>query len=149
MTDTEDTRNNGTTTAGRDQHGRFTTGNSGRPRGSRHKATEAVLALLEGQLAQLTQKAISAALEGDTGALRLCLDRLCPPRRDIPVTFHLPQLKTAEDASAAAGSVVEAMADGTLTPAEAAHCMALVESFRRILETTELERRISALETKQ
>lgn len=149
MNDPTDTRNNGPTTAGRDPQGRFTAGNAGRPRGSRHRATEAVQALLEGQLEQLTQRAISAALEGDTAALRLCLDRLCPPKRETAVTFPLPQLKTAEDASAAAGSVVEAMADGSLTPAEAAHCMAVVETFRRILETTDLERRIAALETKQ
>ena len=41
-----DYRNNGETT-GRDASGRFTEGNPGRPRGARHKATRAALALLE------------------------------------------------------------------------------------------------------
>lgn len=133
---------------GRDRTGRFTAGNPGRPRGSRHKATEAVQALLEGQVEQLTQTAINAALGGDMAALRLCLDRLAPARRDNPVAFPLPQLKDAQDAIRAAGSIVEAVADGTLTPSEAASCMALVEGFRRIIETGDLEQRIAALEAR-
>ena len=139
-----DTRKSG----GRDRAGRFTTGNPGRPRGARHKATEAVQALLEGQVEALTLTAINAALGGDTVALRLCLERLAPARRDNPVAFPLPQLKTAQDAIGAAGAIVEAVADGTLTPSEAAHCMALVEGFRRIIETGDLEQRITALEAR-
>jgi len=42
------TRKNGETT-GRDASGRFAEGNPGRPRGARHKATQAVLALLGGE----------------------------------------------------------------------------------------------------
>lgn len=40
-------RKNGKTTAGCDRAGRCTEGNPGRPRGARHKATRAALALLE------------------------------------------------------------------------------------------------------
>ena len=32
----------------------------------------------------LTQKAIDLALGGDMAALRLCLDRILPPRKDRP-----------------------------------------------------------------
>ncbi len=44
----------------------------------------------------LTQKAIQMALDGDPMALRLCLDRLCPPRRDRPVSFPLPPITGAQ-----------------------------------------------------
>lgn len=138
-------RNNGGTT-GRDGAGRFTEGNPGRPRGARHKATQAALALLDGQAQALTQKAINAALGGDTTALRLCLERIAPPRRDAPVAFDLPRMETACDAAKAAGAVLEAVAAGELTPQEGAHIMALVETYRRTLETTELEARVAALE---
>jgi hypothetical protein len=37
---------------------------------------------LDGEAEALTRKAIERALEGDTTALRLCLDRLLPPRKD-------------------------------------------------------------------
>jgi hypothetical protein len=63
---------------------------SGRPRGARNKATLAVEALLDGEAEALTRKAIERALEGDTTALRLCLDRLLPPRKDRLVSFAMP-----------------------------------------------------------
>jgi hypothetical protein len=49
---------------------------AGRPKGSRHKATLAMEALLEGQAEALTQKAIQLAIAGDGPALRLLLRRL-------------------------------------------------------------------------
>lgn len=139
-------RNNGNTTAGRDAAGRFTAGNPGRPPGARHKATRAALALLEGEAEGLTRKAVEIALEGDTTALRLCLERIVPAKKDAPVTFDLPPMQSAADAAKAAGAVLDAVALGDLTPIEGAHVMALVETYRRTLETTELEARVAALE---
>ena len=138
-------RNNGETT-GRDASGRFAEGNPGRPQGARHKATVAALALLDGEAEALTRQAVTMALEGDGAALRLCLERIAPPRRDAPVTFDLPRMETARDAAKAAGAVLEAVALGDLTPTEGAHVMALVETYRRTLETSELEARVAALE---
>ena len=138
-------RNNGTKT-GRDASGRFAEGNPGRPRGARHKATQAALALLDDEAEALTRQAVTMALAGDGTALRLCLERIAPPRRDAPVTFDLPRMKTARDAAKAAGAVLQAVAQGDLTPTEGAHLMGLVETFRRTLETTELEARVAALE---
>ena len=131
---------------GRTTDGRFTTGNAGRPKGSRHKATQAVLALLEGQAQALTQRAVELALAGDTAALRLCLDRIAPPRKDSPVQFPMPRMASAQDAAQAAGSVLEAVALGELTPAEGVQVMGLIDAFRRTLEVTELEARLAALE---
>src|SRR5215211_4292561 len=54
---------------------------SGRPPGSRNKTTLAVDALLDGEAETLTRKAIELAKAGDLVALRLCLDRICPPRK--------------------------------------------------------------------
>ena len=139
------TRNNGETT-GRDASGRFAEGNPGRPRGARHKATQAALALLDGEAEALTRKAVELALDGDGAALRMCLERIAPPRRDAPVQFDLPRMETARDAAKAAGAVLEAVALVELTPTEGAHVMALVETYRRTLETTELEARVTALE---
>jgi len=132
--------------SGRDTAGRFAPGNPGKPRGARHKATQAALALLNGEAGALTRKAVEMALAGDTTALRLCLERIAPPRRDAPVQFTLPGMETARDAAKAAGAVLEAVAAGELTPTEGAHLMALVETYRRTLETTELEARVAALE---
>ena len=94
---------------GRNTAGNFTSGNSGRPKGSRNKATIAIDSLLEGQAEALTQTAISKALGGDSIALRLCMDRIAPPMKDKPVVFPLPKMRDAMDASEAAGSVLSAV----------------------------------------
>jgi hypothetical protein len=103
-------------------------------------------ALLDGQAEKLTQKAIEAALGGDSVALRLCLDRIVPPRRERPVKFALPALKVAEDAAAAMGAITAAVAEGELSLGEAESAAKLVELFVRTLEAGEFDRRIRALE---
>lgn len=120
---------------------------SGRPEGSRNKTTLAMEALLDGEAEALTRKAIELALEGDGPALRLCMERLCPPRRDRPITFDLPDIETTSDAVAAMGGVLQAVAAGEVTPSEAQAVAAIVETFRRTMETVEFERRISELES--
>lgn len=139
------TRNNGQST-GRDASGRFTPGNPGRPPGARHKATRAALALLDGEAEALSRKAVELALGGDATALRLCLERIAPPRKDVPVTFALPTIGKAADAANTMGAVVTAVTAGDLTPSEGAAVAGLLETYRKTLETAELEERIAALE---
>ena len=52
--------------------------------------TLAMEALLDGESEALTRKAIGLALGGDITALRLCLDRVLPPRKDRPINFEMP-----------------------------------------------------------
>ena len=92
---------------GRNTAGQFTEGNSGKPKGSRNKATIAIESLLEGQAEALTQTAISKALDGDSMALRLCMDRIAPLPKDNTISFTLPHMENANDASKAAGSVLK------------------------------------------
>ena len=132
--------------SGRNTDGTFGPGNPGKPKGARHRATQAALALMDGEAEGLTRKAVELALAGDVAALRMCLDRVAPVRKDAPVTFALPAMTCARDAAQAAGAVVGAVSEGELTPAEGAHVMALVEAYRRTFETTELEARLTALE---
>jgi hypothetical protein len=131
---------------GRNSDGTFGPGNPGKPKGTRHKATRAALALLDGEAEALTRRAVDLALGGDTTALRLCLERIASPRKDAPVTFTLPPMQSAADAAKAAGAVLDAVAIGDLTPTEGAHIMALVETYRRTLETSDIEARLAALE---
>ena len=131
---------------GRNTAGKFTSGNSGRPKGTRNKKTLAIESLLEGQAEALTQTAISKALDGDSMALRLCMERIAPAPKDNPVSFALPQMNNALDASQAAGSVLTAVSEGNLTPIEATRVMGLIDSYRRTLELTEIENRLKVLE---
>ena len=131
---------------GRNTAGQFTEGNSGRPKGSRKKATIAIESLLQGQAEALTQTAITQALEGDSVALRHCMERIAPAPKDQPVSFSLPKMKNALDASEAAGSVLTAVSEGELTPLEATRVMGFIDSYRRTLELTVIEQRLQALE---
>ena len=132
---------------GRNTAGQFTEGNSGKPKGSRNKATIAIESLLEGQAEALTQTAISKALDGDSMALRLCMDRIAPLPKDSTISFTLPHMESANDASKAAGSVLKAVSIGEITPIEGSRVMGLIDSFRRTLELTVIEHRIQALES--
>ena len=131
---------------GRNTAGQFSAGNSGRPKGSRNKTTLAIESLLQGQAEALTQTAVTKALEGDSVALRLCMERIAPAPRDQAVSFSLPKMHNALDASEAAESVLTAVSDGELTPIEATRVMSLIDSYRRTLELTEIERRLQTLE---
>ena len=131
---------------GRNTAGQFAVGNTGRPKGSRNKATIAIEGLLQGQAEALTQTAVAKALDGDSIALRLCMERIAPAPKDQPVSFSLPAMKNALDASEAAGSVRTAVSKGELTPIEGTRVMRLIDSYRRTLEFTEIEERLQALE---
>ena len=131
---------------GRNTASQFSAGNSGRPRGSRNKATLAIESLLEGQAEALTQTAVHKALEGDSIALRLCMERIAPAPKDQPVSFALSSMQSASDASQAAADVLRAVSDGEITPIEATRVMGLIDSYRRTLELTDIETRIAALE---
>ena len=131
---------------GRKTAGQFSMGNSGRPRGSRNKATLAIESLLQGQAEALTQTAVTKALEGDSVALRLCMDRIAPAPKDAAVNFYMPSMNNALDATEAAGSVLKAVSEGELTPLEATRLMGLIDSYRRTLELTEIEERLRVLE---
>lgn len=129
---------------------RFAPGQSGnpagKPKGTRHRATLAVEALLEGEADKLTRKAVDLALAGDTTALRLCLERIAPPRKDRAVAFALPDLVNAEDAVRAMAALVGAVAAGELTPSEASELSRLVEVFTKAADTHELQQRLTTLE---
>ena len=137
-------------TTGKKLDTRFKPGQSGnpngRPQGSRNAATLALESLLDGQAEALTQKAIDLALAGDLGALRICLDRILPPRKDRPVAFEIPPINTIEDAPKVMAAVTAAVAQGGLTVGEASDVAQLVEAYVRSMEASDLENRLRAIE---
>jgi hypothetical protein len=133
-------------TPGRGAGRPFARGNPGRPKGARHKATIAAEALLDGEAKGLTRKAVEMALAGDTTALRLCLERILPPRRERPLSLTLPRLQTAADAAGALAALTDAVAIAEITPSEAAELGKLVEAFVRALEASEFDRRLRDIE---
>jgi hypothetical protein len=105
--------------------------------GSRNNATLACESLLEGQAEALTQKAVDMALDGDPVALKICIDRIFPPRKDRPVTFPLPPINTARDAADVMSSIMNAVATGQLTPADASELSKVVACTVKSFEAAE------------
>jgi hypothetical protein len=130
--------------------GRFVKGHSGnpagRPAGRRNNATLIAEALFDAEAATLSRKAIDLALDGNATALRLCLQRLLAPRRERPVGFQLPPIENAGDIVTAMAAVTAAVADGTLSPADAYALSQTVETFLRAIDTRDVERRLQRLE---
>ena len=54
---------------------------AGRPRGSRSRATMALQDMLARDAESIARTAINLAKHGNIPALRICMDRLLPPRR--------------------------------------------------------------------
>src|SRR6266436_5483706 len=102
---------------------------NGRPKGSRNAATLALESLLDGEAEALTRKAVELALAGDIAALRLCLDRILPPRKDRPVSIQMPPINNAIDARAASAALLAAVASGDLTPSEASEVGKLIDAY--------------------
>ena len=124
----------------------FAKGNRGPPAGARHRATVAAEALLDGEAEALTRKAIEKAEEGDAAALRLCLERILPPRKERPIRLALPALTSATDATNALAMVAEKVAEGELTPDEGVGVNTVINHYLKAVEITDLERRLKALE---
>jgi hypothetical protein len=130
--------------------GRFVRGQSGnpkgRPMGARNKATETAELLLDGQTEALTKMAIELALDGNPTALKLCLERIIPPRRERPVNLGLAPVRGAADLGGTMAAITNAAGRGAITPGEAAELARVVEIFVRAVEASDFEKRLRQLE---
>ena len=101
---------------------------------------------LDGEAQGLTRKAVELALEGNTTALKLCLDRLLAPRRDRTVPLALPPIEGAGGLAGMMAAIVAATGNGEISSTEAGRWARLVDIFLKALETHDFERRVEALE---
>lgn len=140
------------TTERKQNNGRFTKGSSGnssgRPPGSRNKATLLMEALLDGEAEQLTRKVIELGKAGNIHALQLCLDRLAPPCRDRLVRFDLPAMRSVDDVSLGMTSIVAAVSEGKITPQEGEVLSRILAEQANVLHVRDVDRRLEKLEAK-
>ena len=133
--------------------GRFQPGQSGNPAGKKpgtlNKATMACQTLLDGEAEALTRKAVELALDGNSQALKLCLERLIPPRKERPVDVVLPEFSGVESLPVLTATLLAAVSSGELTVGEASGLSTLVANYGKILEFADLERRIAILEKRK
>ena len=136
--------------AGKKQGSKWKKGVSGNPTGkkpgTRHKATQLAEILLDGQTEQLVNKCVEMAIDGDSTAMRICMDRLIPPRKSRPITIQLPDTKTAVGVADAQSKVVKTVAEGELAIEDGQALSSILEARRKALETQDHEERLNKLE---
>ena len=120
----------------------------GRPRGSRNKAKSPAQDLLDEYAPHLVRQCIASALKGDPSAMRMCMERISPARRDSSIRISLPPVRTAQDVDKAGEKVTQAVWRGDTTPADGGRMMNIFESRIRVIESVQLESRIEKLEEK-
>ena len=76
----------------------------------------------------------------------LCLERIAPVRKGRPIALSLPSMSTSADVTSALTAIIAQMAEGEITPDEAAIAASVIETKRKALETEELDCRLTALE---
>lgn len=96
--------------------------------------------LLDGQGPDLVRKAVQMALKGDVAALRLCLERLCPIRRERSIYLPLPEARNAAEAAAALTATLKGITDGEITPGEGVAISQILEVQKGLLEAAREER---------
>jgi hypothetical protein len=137
----------------RSNDGRWRKGSSGnpggRPAGSRNRATIALESMLEGEAERLTRKVLELALAGDTAALRMCMERLVPPRKDRTIQLVLPPIQTVQQVSQAMAAIVAAISEGQITPGEGEILAGILSQLCNFVLTADLEKRVEALEARE
>lgn len=129
----------------RQKNGQFAPGRSANPKGKvpgPHKAT-AMRQELADALPVVLATVIQLAMMGDLVACRLVLERCIPAMRPIDSTVTIPMAGTLAEQGRA---VIAAIGNGSVTPGQGAQIVAALVAQAKILETTELVDRITALE---
>lgn len=122
-------------TAGRDASGRWTGGNPGRPRGSRNKVSKDALAAVKALSDDAIEVVKARLAAGDLRAAEFVLSHVLPKGA-----------RTVELDAPDAGAIAIALAEGEITPDEAAQVAATLARLADIEAVAELAARLDELE---
>lgn len=135
------------------KRGRFKKGQSGnpagRPKGVQDRRT-IYRDFLHAKAPELMQKCVDLAMEGDTHALRICLDRIMPRQRDDYVNIELPpDITTIDSLKQVCADILRKIASCTMTPLEAQTTADVVKTYRDTILLQDLEHRVNNIEKSQ
>ena len=136
------------TTAKKRPPGRWKPGESGNPKGRAPGTGEVakLRAAIAGRVPEILDKLMTQALEGDTSAARLLLERAVAPLKatEQPQAVNLAGASLTDQGRAVLASV----AAGELAPGQGAALLAGIGTLARVAEIDELAARVAALEQK-
>ncbi len=127
----------------------FKPGQSGNPKGRPKSALTAtdLRQRLARDAEQIIDSVVQAALNGDTQAARLVLERIVPA---IKPTEQTVEIAMPDDANLTEQGrvVLAAVADGQLAPGQGSALLSGIGTLARVAEIDELAARVAALEAK-
>ncbi|SRR5258706_12075612 len=116
----------------------------GRPHGSRNRTTLIAHEMFQSHAPEIVNKCLELALQGDSGALRLCLERVAPVRSKRPVNLGSVPMGTVAELSQASDIVLRKVISGQLPILEARGMAQLIADRRKVLLIEEEEKRAEA-----
>ena len=143
---------NATSSSANVHFNRFKSGNKfgkGRPVGSKNGVTLAAENLIQGEGEALSRKLIELALDGNVACLKTAIERLVPVCKSKPIVLtDLPRIESIADASVLTGFVLDAVAEGRISPVEGEILSRSCERHINALEVRDLEHRLANIESK-
>jgi hypothetical protein len=86
------------------------------------------------------------ALQGDSTAMRLCVERMLPLSKESRIGLKIAKVSTIAEVATELNRVLQAVGRGVITPEQGQRLADLLQSRGRIIESQELEARLYALE---
>ncbi len=134
-----------------DNTGKWRPGQSGNPAGcktgSRNRVTRAAEHVLTSESGAIARRCVDMALDGDRQMIKLVLERCVPVKKSVPIHLpDMPKISSVSDASSLTGYVLQAVADGRLSPVDGEIISRSAERHLRALQVTDLEIRLVELE---
>ena len=124
-------------------------GQSGNPKGRPAGTGEVakLRAAIADRVPELLSKLMAQALEGDTAAARLLLERAIAPLKaaEQPQALTLPDGTLTDQGRA----VLASLAAGELAPGQGAALLGAISTLARVVEIDELAQRVAKLEEKR
>ena len=116
----------------------------GRPKGSGLSAQ--LRAAIEQDAPSIIKAMIEQAKAGDMQAAKALLDRVLPALKPESQAIHLPELVAAPTLADKAKAAIDAAGAGDIAPSAASDLVSAIAGLAKIIETTELQKRLEALE---
>src|SRR5262249_13433797 len=103
---------------------------------------------LEPHIEALVDATLADALLGDVQALRLCLERICPPLKADSEAEEIAGLAEAETFADRVKVIISAVGRGELSAERAEKVLSALAAGAQLVELEELKARLAALESK-
>jgi hypothetical protein len=133
----------------RDERGRFVIGGKpgpGRPRGARSTLAETFIQDVLTVWSEHGVEMLNSLITQKPGELIRAVATIVA-RAGVPMNVAIPNVRSPEEALAAATAVLDGIAAGNLTEGEARAVNACLENWLRAYEAIKLQERVAALES--